>query len=409
MFLTGKISAARGAGDDFWYSPIGTVGGTVAGASVNADTAIRLSTVYKCIRIRAETIGMLPLQVYRRLPGGGKEADDSHPLAKLLHDRPNPWQTSMQWRQMMQAHLDLRGNAYSRIVYKGNRVEMLVPMHPDRVTVEVMSTGNPRFVYRESDGRERKLVFGEVLHLAGLSVDGYLGMNPIEAEREAIGAAMASRDYGAAFFKNHARAPTWVKFPGKFGSDDQRRAFSTKFSQAFGSLNSGKTPVLEQGMELHALPISNVDAQFIEARKMQDIDIAGLFRMPPHKLGILDRATWGNIEHQQLDFVTDAILPSCVAWEQALLRDLEFGDGFFAEFKVAMLLRGDTKTRYEAFGRAILDGWMTRNEARSMENLNPLPGLDRPLMPLNTAPVDEDGNVQAPEDPEPAGADDTTP
>jgi HK97 family phage portal protein len=162
-------------------------------------------------------------------------------------------------------------------------------------------------------------------------------------------------------------------------------------------------------MELHALPISNVDAQFIESRKMQDIDIAGLFRMPPHKLGILDRATWGNIEHQQLDFVTDAVLPSCVAWEQALLRDLEFGDEHFAEFKVAMLLRGDTKTRYEAFGRAILDGWMTRNEARAMENLNPLPGLDKPLMPLNTAPVDENGNVQAPEAPEAPDSNDTEP
>lgn len=384
MFVS-SIGAARGPTDDFWYGPIST---SAAGSIVSADTAIRLSTVYKCVRVRAETIGMLPLQVYRRLPNGGKEADDGHPLAGLLHDQPNPWQTAMQWRSMMQAHIDLRGNAYSQIVVSGSgRVDMLLPLHPDRMTVEVLPSGAPRYRYRLPEGGERIFVAGEVLHLMGLSTDGYCGLNPIESQREAIGAALSTRDFGASYFRNQARPPMWAKYPGKFASAEQKRQWASDFATFYGGVNSGKIPVMEQGMELHAIPISNVDAQFIESRKMQDIDIAGIFRVPPHKLGILDRATWANIEHQQLDFVSDCILPSCVAWEQTLLRDLDFGDGYFGEFKVDMLLRGDTKTRYEAYGKGIQDGWLTRNEARRMENLNAIDGLDVPLQPLNMEPA----------------------
>lgn len=394
MFLSHAIGASRSPTDDFWYSSVGSA--SLAGARVDAESAMRLSTVYKCVRVRAETIGMLPLQVYRRLPGGGKETDDSHPLASLLHDQPNPWQTAMAWRSMMQAHLDLRGNCYGRIVFNGaGRVDMIVPMHPDRMRVEVLDSGLPRYHYRRERGGDEVLLFGEVLHVAGLSMDGYCGLNPIEAEREAIGAAIATRNFESRFFQNHARSPTYVKMPGKFANPDDKRQWATLFAQAYGGMNTGKTPILEQGMELVSLPVNNVDAQFIDSRRMQDIDIAGLFRMPPHKLGILDKATWGNIEHQQLDFVTDAIMPSCVSWEQALLRDLYFGPDHFAEFKLSMLLRGDTKTRYEAYGKGIQDGWLTRNEARSMENLNAIDGLDVPLEPMNMAPAGSRGADQA--------------
>lgn len=395
MFIQSSIGA-RNPGDDFWYGPA-PGGVSVSGRTVTTETALRLSTVYKCVRVRAETVGMLPILLYRRIAGGGKEAVGDHPLYSLLHDRPNPWQTAMGWRQMLQAHLDLRGNAYAEIVYNGaGRVDMLLPRHPDAVTLEVMPNGVPRFKVRDAAGRERTLVWGEMLHIAGLTWDGYVGMNPIEAARDAIGAGLAARDYGSRYFANSARPPTWIKMPGKFATPEARRQWSNDFSVAFGGMNSGKTPIMEQGMELHALTVSNADAQFIESRKYSDIDIAGLFRMPPHKIGILDRATWGNIEHQQLDFVQDTILPSCVAWEQALLRDLPFDDGTFAEFKLSGLLRGDTRSRYEAYGKGIKDGWLTRNEARALENMNPLDGLDEPLEPLNMAPAGS--RSEAPED-----------
>jgi HK97 family phage portal protein len=387
MFLSRDIGASsvRGPGDDFWYSsPVTT---SIGGARVSSDTAMRLSTVYKCVRVRSETIGMLPLMIYRRSGESRTDAAD-HPLYSLLHDRPNPWQTSMQWRQLMQMHIDLRGNAYSQIVYDGaGRVDMLVPLNPDTMTVEVLDSGMPRYRYRDSKRRDTVLVAGEVLHVALMTADGYVGVNPIELQREAIGAAITARDYGQRYFANSARPPTWIEMPGKFASADDRREWVNQWSREYGATNSGKTPVLERGLKLHAIAVSNEDAQYLESRKAGDIDIAGIYRVPPHKIGLLDRATWGNIEHQQIDFVSDCIMPSCVAWEQALRRDLDFGDDAFPEFKLQALLRGDTPTRYRAYGLAIKDGWLTRNEARRLENLNPIDGLDEPLEPLNMAPA----------------------
>jgi HK97 family phage portal protein len=386
MFISRHIGAGPSPADDFWYMPVG--GRTMAGVRVTPEQAMRLSTVYKCVRVRAETLGMLPLITYRRLDNGGKERAPRHPLSDLLRSNPNPWQTAMQFREMAQSHLDLRGNSYTHIAYNGaGRPDMLVPLHPDFMRVEVLPNGNPRFRYNAPNKGERIFVQGEILHVAGLSADGYTGLSPIELERESIGAAIASRDYGARYFENDARPPGWVEFSGKFENDEAKRKWRGSWKEAYGGPNRGTVAVLEHGMKYHELGVKNTDAQWLESRKYQDIDICGIYRMPPHKVGILDQSKWANIEQQALDFVQDAILPSCVRWEQTLMRDLEFGEGYFAEFLIDMLLRSDTKTRYEAYGKAIQDGWMVRNEARERENLNPIDGLDAPLQPLNMAPA----------------------
>jgi HK97 family phage portal protein len=380
-----RAQAAPGPADDFWYTQL--VPKTAAGARVNATTAMQLSTVYKCVKAIAETVAMLPLPVYRRL-AKGKDRAPEHPLAKLLRN-PNPWQTAMQWREMMQGHACLRGNGYSEIVFDGaGRPEMLVPQHPDRVKVEVTASGMPRYRVTDEQGDERVLVFGEVFHLQGFAVDGYVGLNPIEAEREAIGAAIVTRDYGSRYFSNSARPPTWIENPGKFRDDVARRKWAAEYQAAYGGQNAGKSPVLEGGMKIHELTISNKDAQWLDLRNAQDIDIAGIFRVPPHKIGILSEAKWANIEHQQIDWVTDSVMPWCVRWEQTIARDLLLDDErYFVEHVIDMLLRGDTKSRYEAYGKGIQDGWLTRNEAREKENLNPIDGLDTPLEPMNMAPA----------------------
>lgn len=387
MFMARSIGASRGPTDDFWYMDVNR--GGAAGAGVTATSAMQLSTVYKCVRAIAETIGMLPVPVYRRLERG-KERAPEHPLATLLQNEPNPWQTGMQWRELMQGHAALLGNGYSEIVYSGaGRVDMLVPLHPQRTAVEVLPTGTPRYRTRDEAGRERVLVAGQVLHLSGFTSDGYCGMNPIEWEREAIGAGLSSRDYGARYFKNGARPQTWIKMPAgvKFKDDEARQSFVNQFHAAYGGTNNGRTPVMDQGMELMSLSVSNSDSQWLESRKYSDVDICGLWRVPPHKIGILDRATWGNIEHQALEWVTDCIMPWARRWEQMLQRDLDFGPEYFPEFLLDALLRGDTATRFAAYGKGIQDGWMTRNEVRERENLNPLAGLDEPLEPLNMAPA----------------------
>ena len=389
MFATRHISAQepRGPGDDFWYAPVGNA--SVAGARVNASSALQLSAVYKCVRAKAETGAMLPLHIYRRLPRG-KARDAGHWLARLLQ-QPNPWQTGMQWREMMLGHAELRGNGYSHIGWNPRTgiPEQLTPLHPDRIKVEVLEGGLPRYRYTDERGTEQTYVFGEVFHLQGFAVDGYEGINPITAHREAIGAGIVARDYGARYFANSARPPTWIEAgPKPFKDDIARRQWVQDFKAAYGGKNAGTTPVFENGMKLHALAVSNKDAEWLGALNASAIDIAGLFRVPPHKIGILEDAKWANIEHQQIDWVTDGVLPTCVRFEQTIARDLLlFDEEFFAEHVIAMLMRGDTRSRFEAYGKGIQDGWLLRNEAREMENMNPIDGLDTPLEPMNMQPA----------------------
>lgn len=384
MFASQSFRSERGPADDFWYTALGTP--AIAGSRVNQVTALQLSWVWKCVKAIAETVSMLPLPTYRRI-ARGKERVPDHPIARLL-EYPNPWQTGLQWREMMQAHALMRGNGYSEIVLDGaGRYDRLVPLHPDRTTVEVLPNGLPRYRTQDANGRERVLVFGEIIHLQGFSVDGWEGLNPIREQREAIGAAIAARDYGSRYFGNSARPPTWIEAPQKFKDDVARRQWVQDFKAAYGGKNTGTTPVLENGMKLHALGVNNTDAEWLGFVNASAMDIAGIFRVPPHKIGILSEAKWANIEHQQIDWVTDTVLPWCRRWEATLQRDLWFGEGYFAEHLIDMLLRGDTRSRYEAYGKGIQDGWLLRNEAREKENLNPIDGLDEPLEPMNMAPA----------------------
>lgn len=387
MFLSNLRAGPSGdPAHDFWYSAVQGGGvGTQSGAIVTADTAMRLSTVYKCIKVIAETIGMLPMHMYRAGPNGTRDRVTDDPVSRLLAVRPNAWQTPMQFRMMMEAHRSMRGNGYAQILSDASGEPTdLIPLHPDRVTPEVAANGLPRYRVKSMNGtQETILVQGEILHLTGLSLDGYVGMNPIQAEREAIGSAISARDYGSRFWNNDARPPFWIKIPGQFKDGEAAESFRDQWQAKYGGANQGRPATLDKGMEIHELGLSNQDSQWIDARKYSDIDICGLWRIPPHKIGILDRATWGNIEQQNIEFVTDCLLPLAVSWEQTVQRDLIVDEALFIELLMELLLRGDTTTRYMAYGKAINDGWMTRNEARRLENRNPLPGLDEPLQPLN--------------------------
>lgn len=391
MFLNSLRAGPADPGHDFWFSALPGGGGgtaTQSGAIVTSDSAMRLSTVYKCIKVIAETIGMLPMHMYRNSAGEQRDRVRDHPIAHLLSVRPNAWQTPMQFRSMLEAHRSMRGNGYARIVYGSNGdPEALIPLHPDRVAPEIATNGLPRYHVKNAQGISEgpPLVQGEILHLTGLSLDGYVGMNPIQAEREAIGSAISARDFGSRFWNNDSRPPFWIKMPApaQFKDAEAAQNFRDDWQAKYGGSNRGRPAVLDRGMEIHELGLSNADSQWIEARKYSDVDLCGLWRMPPHKIGILDRATWGNIEQQNIEFVTDCLLPLAVSWEQTISRDLIIDDDLFVELLMELLLRGDTATRYDAYGKAIQDGWLTRNEIRRLENKNPLPGLDEPLQPLN--------------------------
>lgn len=384
MLWLANSGGAPEPASDFWFSPIGMSGGS---SRLVASRAMQLSAVFKCVRVVSETVGLLPLVLYRRLPGGGKERAVNHPLYPLLALQPNAIQTSMDWRMQEQAHIELRGNAYSRKEFRGARVVALWPMHPDDVKVELTQDRRSlRYTYSQKGAKPEVLLQDEVLHLRGLSLDGYMGLNVMEAERQALGLTWDAEEFAARFYQNDATPGGWLEHPSNFKDKETRMRFLEAWRESQGAAKRGSTAVLEYGMKYHEVGMKMVDAQFMETRKYQATDIAGIFRVPPHKIGILDQAKFANIEQQSIDFVTDAILPRCRSIEQrlgeSLLSDDEQRDYFF-EFMLEGLLRGDAAARGAFYKEGITDGWLTRNEVREIENRNPLPGLDAPLQPLN--------------------------
>jgi HK97 family phage portal protein len=393
----------RSAYGDFWFDPISVR--TASGARVSADSAMRLAAVYACVRILAETMASLPIVVYRRRADGGKDKDTEHWLYRLLVKRPNRYQNPFEWREMLQGHLALRGNAYCQIVTNPRgEVAELIPIHPDRIKLELLASGDYRYRVTDRFGKESVLLREGVWHLRGLSSDGLLGMSPIELARESLGMALAAQDYGARFFANDAK-PTggWIEFPGSFKDAEAKRVFRDSYQAAQSGANRGKVLVLENGMKFHEVGVTNKDAQFLELRKFQMTDVARLFRVPPHMIADLDRATFSNIEQQSLEFVMHTMTPWAERWEASITSELLLeSDDLEVEFNFANLMRGDAASRSAYYQSGIQNGWLTRNEARVAENLNPLDGLDEPLRPLNMVEEHAAQDVDEPEEPESA-------
>ena len=381
-------TADRSPWGDFWFTPIG--GYSSSGVNVTPEKALQLSAVYACVRELSQGYAVLPLQ-FKRKTGRKTENVTNHPLIKILTKRPNRWQNAFQWREMMQSHLSLRGNGYNFISANGRgEIIELIPLHPDRMAVKPLSNGDYNWVFTGKNGTT-EYAREEIWHIKGLAPDIYKGYSPIELARESLGGALSAQQYGARFFANDAKpSGGWIENPGTFKDKEARAKFREQWQEMQGGKNRGKTAVLEAGMKYHEIGISNADAQFLEARKFSVTDIARLFGVPPHRIADLERSTNNNIEHQALEYVTYTMMPIAERWEASIANDLQFdNDDVLIEHDFSRLLRGDAKARGEFYKGAILTGWMTRNEAREKESMNPLDGLDEPLRPLNMMPENE--------------------
>ena len=366
-----------GATDSVSSAPTFYFGSSAAGKSVTASTAIQMSTVYACVRVIAETIASLPLHVYQNQGEGSVKALD-HPLYPILHDEPNSEMTSFVWRETMLAHLLLWGNAYCQIIRTGrNKIDSIYPLIPDQMEVDRDSRGSLTYTYTTSEGKTYTLKPEEVLHIPGLGFDGVVGYSPIALEKSAIGLGIAAEEYGSKFFSNGARPSGILVHPNTVKDPSALRA---SWNAAFtGSANAGKVAVLEENMHFEPLTMPNNEAQFLETRKFQVNEIFRIFRVPPHMIGDLDRATFSNIEHQSISFAVHTIRPWLVRIEQAMNRAL-FADSekgrFYVQFNLDGLMRGDYKSRMEGYAIARQNGWMSANDIRELENLNPLSDED---------------------------------
>ncbi|NLK23280.1 MAG: phage portal protein [Clostridiales bacterium] len=356
-------------------------GSTTSGKSVNERTAMQTTAVYSCVRILSEAIASLPLQLFIYI-WQGKEKAISHNLYYLLHDEPNPEMTSFVFRETLMSHLLLWGNAYAQIIRDGaGRVKALYPLLPSKMEVDRADNGEIYYIYsRYTDENPNIKEHGqvilrsdEVLHIPGLGFDGLVGYSPIAMAKNAVGMTLACEEYGASFFANGANPGGVLEHPGVV--KDPKRVRDSWNSVYQGTKNAHRIAVLEEGMKFQSIGIPPEQAQFLETRKFQINEIARLFRIPPHMVGDLDKSSFSNIEQQSLEFVKYTLDPWVIRWEQSLQKALLLpGEKkqYFIKFNVDGLLRGDYASRMSGYATGRQNGWLSTNDIRELENMNPI-------------------------------------
>ncbi len=369
-----------------------------SGVDVSPETAFAFSAVYCAVKLLSESIGSLPVPVYQRQEDGGKARAYKHPLYHVVHTQPNTLHSPMAFWTTAMVHLLLWGNSYSEIDRDpvGN-VTALWPLPPDRTKPIWKNADDPRqgvfYNVRKKVGGDVQLTSDRVFHIGGLGFDGLTGRSVIRQARESIGLGVAQERLAGQQINNGQRPGIGIKLKGAFEDMDEqeikilRESFIEKHS---GIANAGNPVFLEEGMDLVTFQITPADAQFLESRQFTVTEIARWFNMPPHKLKDLVRATFSNIEEQNIEWVQDSLRPWCVRIEQAvtmqLLKRAE-QDTYFAEFILDALLRGNAAARAQYYQTLVMGGMLMPNEARAKENFNPVEGLNTIWMPLNMIAV----------------------
>lgn len=353
-----------------------------SGERVDEKSAMQVSTVYACVRLLAETIAALPLHLYRYTDSDGKEKATDHPLYKLLYRQPNAEMTSFAFRETMMTHLLLWGNAYAQIIRDGkNDILGLYPLLPENVEVDRDEKGDLFYIYHaytdEAPGETNKDIYfrrEEIFHIPGLGFNGLVGFSPIAMMKNSLGTSIAVEKYGSSFFKNGAQPSGVLEHPGVLKNPDRVRENWT--SVYGGAANAHRVAVLEEGMQYKPISLPPEDSQFLETRKFSVEEICRIFRVPPHLVQNLEHATFSNIEHQAIDFVTHSITPWVIRIEQSIIKDLlleDEQDVYFPKFNVDGLLRGDYQSRMTGYATGFSNGFLSPNEIRAMENWDPIP------------------------------------
>lgn len=364
-----------------------------SGVNVTTKNAREHTSVYACVNILSETLSTIPLFLYKKETKNNKSTKLKalhHPLYQILLDEPNEEMTSVDYWQLVMLELLLQGNHYSQIVRNNaGEITAIYPLVNKNMQIVRLENGKLAYIYMHSSFGQVPLDAEEVLHFKGMTLEGIVGLSPISQNRHTIGASIAMETFGATLFKNGATPSGVVSGKGVTSmSDTAFTRFKESFKESYtGLMNAGKPLILEDGFDFKPITISNKDGQYIESRKFTKAEIASIFRVPLHMINELDKATFSNIEHQSIKFVTDAVYPWAVRIEKELKRKLLTKDekkSHYMKFSLAALLRGDTSSRYTAYESAITKGcWMSRNEARELEDLNPIKGLDEMIVPLN--------------------------
>lgn len=370
---------------------------TASGNPVDAETALKLSAVWACIRLRSQTIASLPLHLYDDNQNIAKD----HSLYRILHDSPNADMTASEFWEAMIASLDLWGNAYALITRnKRGDVVALDVLNPERVRVSRSAEGDITYLYKDK-ATETKYLERDVLHIKGFTIDGLVGLSPIKYQARVMGAQIDANNAANHEFKNNLKAGGFVKTGEKVLTDVQRERLRNNLTDFSLPENAGKFLVLEAGMDVvgaSSIRINPDDAQLLESRYFGIEEICRTFSTPPQLIYHSDKASsWASsLEGMKLGYLQFSLRPVLVRIEQTIVKKLLSPADrlkYKPKFSVEGLLRADTAGRTAFYTSALQNGWMTRNEIRALEDLPPVDGADSLTVQLNLTPLDQLGAI----------------
>ncbi len=374
------------------YSLLGGGMPASSGESVTMQTALNHSVVWACNRLICETLSMIPLSLQRR-KGGATSLADQHPMYAALHDAPNAEMTSMTFRETLTSACNLGGNGYAKITRRSGtdvaiRLDQLQPgsVFPDREKsglkrlVYVVRNGtDPEKTYTVQDGKPQ-----DILHLRGIG-DGVRGYSIIAMGRQSIGTAISAERHVARFYANGGRTPYNLKLTQKWGNPEDADKFRADWNRIYS--NPHEVPILEPWLEYQKTGLTMVECQMLESRLFNIHEICRWFRVSPHLVGDLSRATFSNIEQLALEFEKFTLSAWYKRWEQELWRsvltDEEKAQGYFFKHNSNALQRGDFESRMKGYATMLQNGVASVNEVRDLEDWNPVKGGDDHHIQLN--------------------------
>lgn len=345
------------------------------------------AVAHRCISVISENLASVPLKVYRKTDNGGREPATDHPLYGVLHDETAPGLTAFEAREWLISSALVHGNAYAKIERNGRgQVTALRPIVAGSVTVEKLKTGRLRYKVAQADGGTEVLLQDEVLHVRYRTVDGILGQSPIQIAAAAFGLALAQQDQAGAAAENAFRPAGALVFPDKLGGTG-KESIIAKFRERFvGQLKANEVMILDGGAKFETFQFNSKDSEFLESRKLSNLDVCRVFGVPPSVAGITDDATYSNIGEESRALVVRCLAPWAKRVETAMTLALlspESRKTLFIEHDLAGLLRGDLKSRYDAYRVGREGGWLSSNEIRKFENMSSIDGGDTYVEPLN--------------------------
>ena len=364
---------------------------TASGERVNEQIAMSLSAWFAAIRNISEDVAKLDLILYSRRADGGKDRASAHPLHHLLHDSPNEEMGKLTFWQTILQHALGWSNGYAEIQRNGAGTAVaLWPLDPSTVFPRRTKAGKLFYEIRMVDA-SFMLDPMDIFHVHGIGAMGQGGYNLTQIAREALGSYIALQKFGGSFFAGGATLGAILTHPNNL-SDTALKHLRTSWAERHGSAGDAhKVAILEEGMTYTQLGVDPEKSQAIEQMMFHVEDVARWFRIPPHKLQHLARATWANIESLSIEYAQDTLLPWTKRVEQEISRKLlPIGGNLFAEHLLESALRADVATRTTAYTAAVAGGWMSRNEVRIRENMNPEPGLDFEDEPVEPEPDEPD-------------------